>query len=157
MKLITLTATLALCAFLPLVAAANPPKDVPPRHWAAGSVTRTVNDHIMGTQPDGRFRGDKLVTRYELAVTLDRFVHYIEAAHQPLQKPIIHPVFTVPHAANLETRHALEHLVAYGFLPTNSPLMSSQGRKSVTAQQFADALASVMIRLSDRSLPPQKE
>ena len=74
-----LLAALAILPFvvLPLAIQAAPPvssplpPDVPARHWAAGSVGRVEHEKIMGRDPDGRFHGDKPVTRYELAVTLD--------------------------------------------------------------------------------------
>ena len=75
-------------ALLPAAAFAAPPAsmppvstppDVPPGHFAAGAVGRVVKQSIMGTAKDGRFNGNQPVTRYELAVALDRFVQYIEA------------------------------------------------------------------------------
>ncbi len=161
MNSLLLTAAL-LFAAAPLALAAPTPKaaplpnDVPAGHFAAGAVGRVTHEKIMGRDVDGRFRGDKPVTRYELAVTLDRFVRYVEAARKPLhpaEKPT--PV-KVPARASKAEGAALTHLVSQGFLPASSPLLKKNGRQPVTASEMADALAAVTIRLSDRAEPPHR-
>lgn len=127
------------------------PTDVPRRHWAASSVQSITGKKIMGALPDGKFHGNKPVTRYELAVTLDRFVHYIEAGRKPLSS-------TPQSAVGVKNASpAVKHLLADGFLPPASPLIKGTGRELVTAQQLADALSQVTMRLSDRNLPPNKD
>ncbi len=149
----------SLFAFVPLAAGAVPavptalPRDVPAHHWAAGSVGRVVHQRIMGRDPDGRFQGDKPVTRYELAVTLDRFVRYMEAAHKPLHTEARPPSVSVSPQAPPEARRALTHLVSQHFLPPSSPLLTHPGSHTVSASELADALADVLIRLSDRAEP----
>lgn len=149
--------TLTLLGLLAAAPCAAAPPDVPPSHWAAHSVQSVTAKNLMAALPDGNFHGDKPVTRYELAVALDRFVRYIEAARKPLHPaPAQTPVTlapTVPPAA----RAALTHLTGNGFLPPKSPLITRDGTKPGTAQELADALAQVTIRLSDRSLPPNKD
>jgi len=161
-RLLPTVALLAALAFHPLVAGAAPPpagalpQDVPAKHWAAGSVGRVLQQNILGRAPDGRFRGDQPVTRYELAVALDRFVCYIEAGRKPLHVetvPITIPTAKAPPAV----KQAMEHLVSNGFLPLTSPLISNDGHKVVTAKELTDALAAVTIRLSDRVEAPNKE
>lgn len=46
--------------------------DVRPDHWAATAVTN-LNDNYgcLAGYPDGTFRGDELVTRYEFAAAMD--------------------------------------------------------------------------------------
>lgn len=157
-KLPLLAACLPL-ALLPLAAAAAPsaaPRDLPPGHWAGGPVKRVVHENIMGTTPDGRFRGDAPVTRYELAVALDRFVSYIEAGRKPLHAQIFPVPAPLAPTASAAERGALTHLVANGFLPKNSPLVTKNGSVPVTAKETSDALAAVTIRLSDRAEPPRQ-
>ena len=107
----------------------------------------------MGRDPDGRFRGDLSVTRYEMAVTLDRFVRYIEAAHKPLHAEVMAPAPNVAAKAPQTTRQAIQHLISHGFLQPNSPILTRSGKGKVTAAEFSDALAAVTIRLSDRAEP----
>ena len=142
---------------LPTHAAPTPPlRDVPAGHWAANAVRQVTAKNLMRPDPSGNFNGNKAVTRYELAVTLDRLVHYIEDSHKPLsavpQKPI-----SLPHTMPHDAAAAISHLVGNGFLPPNTSLLIKAGSRPVTAQELADALAQVTIRLSDRSLPPQKD
>ncbi len=148
-----------LLALLPVAALAAPavaPRDVPPGHFAAGAVGRVVHENIMGTAKDGRFQGDQPVTRYELAVALDRFVRYIEAGRTPLHAQTFPAPAHLPAATSLAQRQALTHLVANGFLPAASPLVTQNGSALVTAKETADALASVTIALSDRAEAPDK-
>jgi hypothetical protein len=45
-------------------------QDVPPGHWAYDAVQSLMQDGILKGYPDGSFRGQKPVTRYEFAVAL---------------------------------------------------------------------------------------
>jgi len=154
---------LAVLTFLPFSANAAPPgnnplpPDVPARHWAADAVGRVVHQKIMGRDPDGRFRGDKPVTRYELAVTLDRFVRYIEAARKPLHAETSPVQVPIAAKAAPAVRQAIEHLVSQGFLAPDSPLLTHNGSGCATAAELSDALASVTIKLSDRAETVRKE
>ena len=48
-------------------AAANPFSDVPRDHWAYDAVTQLANDGGVEGYGDGTFRGDRNITRYEMA------------------------------------------------------------------------------------------
>lgn len=151
---------LAACGLLAASASAAPPamtpKDVPGGHWAAQSVQRVTDKKIMQADATGKFNGSKPVTRYELAVALDRFVRYIENGRKPLS-PGPRGTARVPAAAPPDAKAALAHLADGRFLPPASPLFTKPGDKPATARELADALAQVTIRLSDRSLPPGEE
>ncbi len=47
--------------------------DIPKGHWAEPSVYRLVDLGVTGGYEDGTFRGQKSVTRYELALYLSNF------------------------------------------------------------------------------------
>ena len=47
--------------------AANPFSDVPAGHWAYASVAKLAAAGIIDGYPDGTFKGDNLMTRYEMA------------------------------------------------------------------------------------------
>ena len=47
--------------------AANPFSDVPAGHWAYGAVAKLAAAGIVDGYPDGTFKGDHLMTRYEMA------------------------------------------------------------------------------------------
>jgi hypothetical protein len=143
-----------LAASAVFAAPAASPRDLPANHWAAGSVKRVLHENIMGTTPDDRFQGDQPVTRYELAVALDRFVRYLEAGRKPLHAQTFPVPKSLAPAANPMQRQAITHLVSNGFLPAASPLVTQNGKALVTAKQLSDALASVTICLSDRAEAP---
>ncbi|WP_196600948.1 S-layer homology domain-containing protein [Pectinatus frisingensis] len=48
-------------------AAENPFSDVPADHWARGAVTQLVHDGVIKGYPDGSFRGNEKITRFEMA------------------------------------------------------------------------------------------
>lgn len=155
MKTTLLSIVLSLLT-LPALASPPLPPDVPPGFWAAGAVRRVAAAKLMTPDAQGKFDGSKPVTRYELAVVLDRLVRDMEAAHKPLSAaPPSH--VTLPKGTPHDAAAALKHLVGNGFLPKDSALLTQPGTQPVTARETADALSEVTIRLSDRSLPPQQD
>jgi S-layer homology domain len=60
-------ASLTLAVAAPALAAANPFVDVPAKHWAYDAVTKLAAAGIVDGYGDGTFRGDKTMTRYEMA------------------------------------------------------------------------------------------
>lgn len=53
-----------------LAAPANTFADVPATHWAYGAVTKLAKAGIVDGYGDGSFRGDKTMTRYEMALVV---------------------------------------------------------------------------------------
>ena len=47
--------------------AANPFSDLPAGHWAYASVAKLAAAGVVDGYPDGTFKGDKTMTRYEMA------------------------------------------------------------------------------------------
>ncbi len=62
-----LVATLILGAASTGFAAANPFSDVPAGHWAYNSVTKLTGEGIIEGYGDGTYRGNRNITRYEMA------------------------------------------------------------------------------------------
>jgi hypothetical protein len=130
------------------------PSDVPSNSPAADAVNHALQDRIMDIKPDGKFDGAQPVTRYELAVTLDRFITFIETAHKPLRSaefPTPSSSLTAP--AGHWAHDAQFRLVKYGFVPLSSPLLKKPGTGVLTADDLSAIMASVTIRLNDRSMP----
>ena len=68
----TLVTLLALVFVLGIAATAfaapaNPFVDVPAKHWAYGAVAKLVKAGVVDGYGDGTFRGDRAMTRYEMA------------------------------------------------------------------------------------------
>lgn len=134
------------------------PPDVPANHPGRAAVDGMVKKQIMRPDSSGKFNGSKPVTRYELAVILDKLITYVETS----QKPIKESKFPVPTgsltAPNGHWAHdAQERLVRDGFVPTSSPLLKKPGTEIVVAKELAQVLATVSTRLTDRSLPVTKD
>ncbi len=122
--------------------------DVPADHWAAAAVRQLKEAGIVvgyppapAPRPRARaaYAGDKPVTRYELALTLWRFVQYTEQARRQKTGALAGP-------------EAVRRLVSGGYLPAGTPL-AKQGDKPVTANQLADALSQVIARATERKTP----
>lgn len=70
-KKIALGLALALAASVgttAFAAAANPFTDVPAKHWSYGAIQQLAKAGIVEGYNDGEFKGDKTITRYEMAV-----------------------------------------------------------------------------------------
>lgn len=52
-------------------------KDIPPNSWAYQSIVQLVNDGVIVGYPDGTFKGNRPMTRYEAVVMVERAVEYV--------------------------------------------------------------------------------
>ncbi len=136
-------------------------RDVPANHWAAQSVDKLTTVGIIKGYPSapfapadtakpgkatGGYNGDKPVTRYELAVTLYRFVQYVERANKQPKGKL--PIKGEPKSG----AQAVKSLVAGGYLPAKTPL-AIEGGKIVTAKQLSAALAQVIMKTRETTVP----
>ena len=154
------TAAVALSSTAAQAQASSGFPDVPAGHWAANSVAKLAKAGIVKgyaadqKQATGKaapaakagYNGNKPVTRYELAVTLYRFVTYLERAYK--QRPTRMGAQVAPKTGAA----TVQYLVANGYLPKNSPL-AKEGGKAVTANELADAMAQVITRIRERQIP----
>lgn len=65
-----LAAGIALCAFVTPIVAQNFP-DVPENHWAYDALLVLKNDGLLIGYPDGLFKGQRPLSRYEFAVAIN--------------------------------------------------------------------------------------
>jgi hypothetical protein len=67
-------------------------KDIPPNSWAYQSIVELVNDGIVVGYPDGTFKGNRPLTRYEAAVIVERAVQYLtKQLANPQTAPTVSP------------------------------------------------------------------
>ena len=78
-------ASLTLAIAAPAFAAANPFIDVPAKHWAYDAVSSLAAAGIVDGYGDGTFRGDKTMTRYEMAQIVAKALTKYDAA-KPAEK-----------------------------------------------------------------------
>ena len=122
-------------------------------NWASSSVKSVVSKRMMLTDARGDFNGNRFVTRYELAVALDRLAISILKARESLKTvphiKTLHPNLKreahAPSTTKLEHGDAAHDLIAGGFLPASSLLGKGTGTEPVTAAQTTDAMSSVTI------------
>ena len=75
--------TLAAAAALSASAyAANPFSDVPRTHWAYKAISRAVDAGVLEGY-DGKFHGEKLINRYQMAVIVKRVLDNVGKAGGP--------------------------------------------------------------------------
>jgi len=135
--------------------------DVPKDHWAADSIAKLVAAGIIASPGQQQkaaspsaakaptkpaYNGEKPVTRYELAVTLYRFVQYIDRADKQKKSKM------GAQAAPADGAAAVQRLIAEGYLPKNTPL-ATEGTKTVTANQLADAITHVIVQSRVKATP----
>jgi len=78
MKRIMLLITLLVTLLSTSVLAATPPKDVPKTHWAYQAILKVLDSGLMEGYPDGTFRGQQSVDRYEMAIMVARLIDTLE-------------------------------------------------------------------------------
>lgn len=66
-RMLKVAVTTAMVASIAVPAFANPFSDVPAKHWAYDAVTKLSQAGIVDGYSDGTFKGDKTITRYEMA------------------------------------------------------------------------------------------
>jgi hypothetical protein len=81
-RAVVVAAALAACALAGVrsSAAATPLADVPANHWAYAAIQTLSADGLIDGYPDGSFKGDRPLTRYEMAAIVARVIAKIEAA-----------------------------------------------------------------------------
>lgn len=71
-KILALVAVAALVAFAAPAFAANPFMDVPMNHWAYDAISQLASQGVVSGYPDGTFKGNNPMTRYEMASIVAR-------------------------------------------------------------------------------------
>lgn len=75
-----LLSVLMLLVFLSSSVFANVPSDVPKDHWAYEAVELLIREGLMKGYPDGTFKGNQNLTRYELAMIIYRLLELIKTS-----------------------------------------------------------------------------
>ncbi|MCE5198428.1 S-layer homology domain-containing protein, partial [bacterium] len=118
-------------------------------HWAADSVRAVVDAGIMKGYPDDTYKGDKPVTRYELAAALQRMVEFIQGSQKPVatdkQETSVAPKYNWG-------KDSVAFLKINGFVSADSSLLKD-ATKPVSEKEMADALASVAAKLIENKVP----
>ncbi|HOO55373.1 MAG TPA: S-layer homology domain-containing protein [bacterium] len=55
--------------------------DVPSNHWAEDAVQKLFNSGLIEGYPDGTFKGDRPITRYEYAMVVDRMMEMLDKTY----------------------------------------------------------------------------
>jgi hypothetical protein len=74
----TLFVVMALTLVLSLPVLADPFSDVPQDHWAYDAVQMLEEKGLVEGYPDGLFKGDRAMTRYEMAMVVARVIAKLE-------------------------------------------------------------------------------
>jgi hypothetical protein len=60
--------------------------DIPPDHWSRAAVRKLKEEGILEGFADGTFRGDEVITRYEIAVILAKILERLERVEESLSQ-----------------------------------------------------------------------
>jgi hypothetical protein len=133
-------------------AARKQKEDVSKTHWAYAAVQDLKARKIMGNRANGRFEGDKPVTRYEFAVALDRFVRNVEEGLKKAGETLNESKVIDKPAVNAPKGHwayaSMRRLAAYGYLPASSKVLQGPS-DTLTAKEIGQSLGQVAIHLND--------
>ncbi len=83
MRHLAVTAAAALVFALVAPAFAQPFADVPTNHWAYDAIAELAAKGLIEGYPDGTFKGDRAMTRYEMAMVVARLLARIESIQIP--------------------------------------------------------------------------
>lgn len=108
---------------------------------------------IIVTPSLASYNGNAYVTRFEAAVLIDRFVHYVEAGRKPLH-PTTLDQSQMPKIPTGPSHAQMVDLVENRYIVTNSPLIQAPLTSPVTARELSDAMTTAVTRVIDRSLKP---
>ncbi|MER3456908.1 MAG: hypothetical protein C4304_08540, partial [candidate division GAL15 bacterium] len=78
---LSLAAVLVLALVAPVVG--QPFADVPTNHWAYDAIAELAAKGLVEGYPDGTFKGNQPLTRYEMAMVVARIIARIEAIPTP--------------------------------------------------------------------------
>src|SRR5207237_8287230 len=62
---------------------AQPFADTPTNHWAYDAIAQLAAKGLVEGYPDGTFKGDRAMTRYEMAMVVARLLARIESLQIP--------------------------------------------------------------------------
>jgi len=88
MKKLTITIALILVVALAMPAFAQSFSDVPSEHWAYDAINKLVAAGIVEGYPDGEYKGQQSMTRYEMAVMVSRALDNIVAEQEALANQV---------------------------------------------------------------------
>jgi len=97
---LAIAAVLSLALVAPVFA--QPFADVPAEHWAFDAIAELAAKGILEGYPDGTFKGDRAMTRYEMAMALARILARIEAIKIPPPPKIPPPEVRAADIARLQ-------------------------------------------------------
>jgi len=87
MKAIAVVCAAAFMFALVSPAFAQPFADVPTNHWAYDAIAELAAKGLIEGYPDGTFKGDRAMTRYEMAMVVARLLARIESIQIPAPAP----------------------------------------------------------------------
>jgi hypothetical protein len=87
MRYIAVVAAAAVMFAMVAPAFAQPFADVPTNHWAYDAIAELAAKGLVEGYPDGTFKGDRAMTRYEMAMVVARLLARIESIQIPAPAP----------------------------------------------------------------------
>ena len=140
---------------------ALPFTDIPKDHWASEAVASVSKAGIMKGYADSKFKGDKCVTRYELAAALAGLAQFFQES----RKPLLDKSESMPKKeAEKAKADPVKWLIENKYLPANT-ILKKDPNKPVSESEVAAGAASVIARACEldvksnplKPLPTEKD
>ncbi|MDI6773148.1 MAG: S-layer homology domain-containing protein [bacterium] len=138
---VVLAALLSLTLVAP--AMAQPFADVPTDHWAYDAIAELAAKGLIEGYPDGAFRGDRAMTRYEMAMVVARVLARIEAIKIPPMPPDL-----VRRAELTKTDAATRAALTATITATDKRLTASITTLNRLVAEFRAELAALGVRVT---------
>lgn len=132
--------------------------DIPADHLASDAVQHLKELGVVQGYPDGKFRGNDYVTRYELALVLSRIVDSLKATFElPQAEPNQEEGSSVaPSEAQGKNTQVQENLNLDGFISKDSPLLVEPDNKA-SREDVTSSVAFVIARLIELVAPTSED
>jgi hypothetical protein len=102
MRHLAVVVAAALVFALVAPAVAQPFADVPTNHWAYDAIAELAAKGLVEGYPDGTFKGDRAMTRYEMAMVVARLLARIESIQVPAPAAPTGPTVTPTDLASIQ-------------------------------------------------------
>ncbi|MBI4278320.1 MAG: S-layer homology domain-containing protein [Armatimonadetes bacterium] len=145
MKKIAAAISLSLVLFLGVPAFAQPFADVPTDHWAYDAIAELAAKGLIEGYPDGTFKGDRAMTRYEAAMIVARLLARVEAIAAQIPPPAPRPEVG---RADLNRTNAAVAANARNIAATTALLRREVARLERLIRDFSAELTALGVRVN---------
>jgi len=159
MKKILIFIMVSVMLFSLFIAEELPLKDVPATHWAYSAVKELLEKNIISGMPDGTYKGEEPVTRYQMAVIIKNAIDYLESSPKFVKQEDVQALQALVDAMAKQIGRNNSLINELNKKLENLSAVSAQVQESEKIAELSEKLTGVSQRLSwlEMNFTNQKE